>query len=74
MLDKRSELLVEIVEVQLETFDEGDDWDGSPTERRYFSYRIIYVDDGKEPMGGSWRAPEDLDPMNAMEILAHAAR
>lgn len=71
-LDKRSDLLVEIIDSQCETFDEGYDYDGSPTDRRYWSFRIRLLD-GTDPMNGVWRAPEDLEPLNAMEVLAYAS-
>jgi hypothetical protein len=74
LLDKRSGLLVEIVDWKAETLDEGYDHDGSPTDRTYFSFQIVFFDDGTDPTDGVWRAPEDLELMNAMEILAHAAR
>jgi hypothetical protein len=79
VLDKRSDLLMEIVEV---TCDEialppcascGTDC-GSGGVERYYAFRVVYFDDRTEPMNGSWRAPEDLCELSEMEIIAHVAR
>jgi len=76
VLDKRSEHLVEIVEVKREVLFEGDyAWrDTVEGGAVYWSFRIRYVDDGTDPANGVWRAPEDLEPLNAMEVLAHARK
>jgi len=69
--DKRSGLLVEIVDRQLEVIAEGTyDWDQSPAELRYWSFRIVFWDDKTDPTDGSWRAPEDLEEVDGMELLA----
>ena len=73
MLDIRSGLLIEIVNWRVEFLDEGFDWDDSPTDRVYHSYQVVFFDDQTDPSNGNWRAPEDLKPLNAMEVIAHAA-
>ena len=75
ILDKRSGLLVEIVEHQCEVLYAGERaWeDTTAGGAEYHSFRIRYFDDGTDPMDGVWRAPEDLEPLNAMEVIAHAA-
>jgi hypothetical protein len=78
LLDKRSDLLVEIVEA---TCDKlvlpscqhcGTDC-GTDGFESYYGYRVVFIDDRTEPMNGSWRAPEDLEHLNAMEVLAHSS-
>lgn len=74
LLDKRSGLLVEVVDSQLEViYEDSYDWDSSPMDLRYWSFRIRFFDDGTDPTDGVWRAPEDLEPLNAMEVIARAA-
>jgi len=75
VLDKRSGLLMEILDSQMEVlYEDTYDWDMSPADERYWSYRVCYFDDGTDPMDGVWRAPEDLVPVNAMEVLAYASQ
>lgn len=66
---------MEILDSQLEViYDGGLNWDDSPAEMRYWSFRVRYADDGTDPVDGLWRPPDDLEPLTAMEVLAHAAR
>jgi len=75
VLDKRSGLLMEIVDSRMDILYEDElNYDMEPVEERYWAFRVRYLDDGTDPMDGVWRAPEDLVPMTAMEVLAHVAR
>jgi hypothetical protein len=75
VLDKRSGLLMEILDSQLEVIYENTyDWDGSPAQMRFWSFRVRFFDDETDPTDGLWRPPDDLIPLTAMEVLAHVAR
>lgn len=74
VLDKRSGLLMEIVERRVDILYEDEfNYDMEPIEQRYWALRVRYFDDGTDPMDGVWRAPEDLEPLNSTEVIARAA-
>jgi hypothetical protein len=76
VLDKRSGLLMEIVETHCDRLYEGHRAWRSTAEgcARYFSFRVVFFDDQTDPTDGCWRAPEDLVALTEMEIVALAAR
>ena len=73
LLDIRTDQVVEIVDHRCEILDEGYDWDESPTDRRYWGYKVVYFDDKTDPPNGLWRAPEDLRLLTDMEVVARSA-
>ena len=72
VLDKRSGLLMEIGELHCDVVSDYDSYDGDPVREVFYSYRVRFLD-GTDPTDGLWRPPDDLEPLNAMEVIARAA-